>query len=64
MSSTWLRRLISAGLSQQTLRSLDSLAEVVARAGGMPGVVLWEEAPQNEAPPLTGMPVSLPSQTR
>jgi len=53
MSSPWLRRLIHVGLRQQTLRGLGSLAEVIAHAAGMSGVVLWEEAKENETPPLT-----------
>jgi signal transduction histidine kinase len=53
MSSLWLRRLISVGLRQQTLRGLGSLAEVIAQAAGMSGLVLWEEARQHETPPLT-----------
>jgi signal transduction histidine kinase len=53
MSSSWLGRLIHAGLSQQTVRGLGSLAELIAQAAGMSGVVLWEEAGENETPPLT-----------
>ncbi len=53
MSSPWLRRLVHVGLTQQTLGGLGSLAEVIAQATGMSGVVLWEEGRGNETPPLT-----------
>ena len=53
MSSLWLRRLIHVGLTQQTLQGLGSLAEVIAQATGMSGLVLWEEGRQHETPPLT-----------
>ncbi len=53
MSSPWLRRLIHVGLTQQTVRRLGSLAEVIAQAAGMSGVVLWEAAEENETRPLT-----------
>jgi signal transduction histidine kinase len=53
MSSPWLKRLIHAGLKQQTLGDLASLAEIIARASGLSGSVLWEEATRDQAPPLT-----------